>query len=77
MQANISALMKLADDRGWSTPELAVHLQINYSYLFRILKGQKQGGARLFAGIYRLCQQEGLSLENYISFEDKVNSSEG
>lgn len=71
MRANISALMELAGNRGWSMPQLAARLQIDYSYLYRIIKCEKHGGAKLFAGIYSLCQQEGLSLDNYISLEDE------
>lgn len=71
MRANISALTDLAHVRGWSIPELAAHLQLDYSYLFRILKGQKTGGAKLFAGIYRLCQQEGLTMEDYVLWDDE------
>lgn len=77
MRANISALINLAHARGWSIPELAAHLRINYSYLFRILKGQKQGGAKLFAGIYLLCQQEGLDMEDFILMEDQPDSPGG
>lgn len=70
MRANISALTELAQTKGWGMPELAARLQIDYSYLFRLLKGQKKGGAKLLAGIYRLCQQEGLPLDKFIIFED-------
>ncbi|MGE5391858.1 MAG: hypothetical protein ACM3PE_12440 [Deltaproteobacteria bacterium] len=76
MKAKVSALMDLACDMGWSIPELAVRLQIDYSYLFRILKGQKNGGAKFLAGVYCLCQQEGLYLENYISFEEEDHPSD-
>lgn len=71
MRVDTSALKDLAHARGWSIPELAVRLQIDYSYLFRILKGQKTGGAKLFAGVYRLCQQEGLTMEDYVLWDDE------
>lgn len=71
MRANISALTDLARARDWSIPELAARLQLDYSYLFRILKGKKTGGAKLFAGIYRLCQQEGLKMEDYVLWDDE------
>ncbi len=76
MKANISALMSLADTKNWSIPELADHLRINYSYLFRILKGEKDGGAKLFAGIYRLCKEEGLSIDDFVALDDVATSLE-
>lgn len=70
MKVNITALKQLAETRKWSTPELANRLNIDYSYLFRILRGEKGGGAKLFAGIYRLCKEEGLSIDDFIMLDN-------
>ena len=66
MKANTSALQELAKLRNWSLPELARRLGVEYSYLFRIIRGEKNGGAKLWTGIYRLCKDEDLSVEEYI-----------
>ena len=71
MKVNRSALMQLAETRNWSIPELAKRLGVNYSYLYRIIRGEKQGGAKLWSGIYVLCKQEGLSIEDYFFMDDK------
>ncbi|HBQ25496.1 MAG TPA: hypothetical protein DD791_03795 [Syntrophomonas sp.] len=71
MKINRSALVQLAETRNWSIPELAKRLGVNYSYLYRIIQGEKQGGAKLWSGIYSLCKQEGLSIEDYIHMEDR------
>ncbi|NLX02920.1 MAG: helix-turn-helix transcriptional regulator [Syntrophomonadaceae bacterium] len=71
MKVNRSALMQLAETRNWSIPELAKRLGINYSYLYRIIRGEKQGGAKLWSGIYVLCKQEGLSIEDYVFMDDR------
>ncbi|MDD2373554.1 MAG: helix-turn-helix transcriptional regulator [Syntrophomonadaceae bacterium] len=71
MKVNCSALMQLAETRNWSIPELAKRLGVNYSYLYRIIRGEKQGGAKLWSGIYVLCKQEGLSIEDYFFMDDK------
>lgn len=71
MRANRSALQQLAETKNWTIPELARRLGVDYSYLFRIMRGQKQGGAKLWSGIYSLCKQEGLAIEDYLFMDDK------
>ncbi|MEN6326228.1 MAG: helix-turn-helix transcriptional regulator [Syntrophomonas sp.] len=66
MKANVAALLELAKARNWTRPELARRLGIDYSYLYRIARGEKDGGAKLWTGIYNLCKEEGLPLEEYI-----------
>ena len=73
MKANIAALLELAKARNWNTPELARRLGIDYSYWFRIIRGEKKGGPKLWIGIYRLCKQEGLSVDEYIFMEENQN----
>jgi len=71
MKVNRSALVQLAETKNWSIPELANRLGIDYSYLYRIMQGEKQGGGKLWSGIYVLCKKEGLPMEDYIFIEDK------
>ncbi|MCL6561212.1 MAG: helix-turn-helix transcriptional regulator [Firmicutes bacterium] len=66
MEVDIVALKALADEKGWSIPELARRLNINYSYLFRILNGEKKGGFKLVTGLYKLCLNEGLNFNTFI-----------
>ncbi|WP_127580962.1 hypothetical protein [Paenibacillus koleovorans] len=79
MKVNTNQLVNLASSEGWSIPQLAVNLGVDYSYLHRVLKGKKNGGGKLFNGIYRLCKDKGLDVEGYI-FLDKslfVNNESG
>lgn len=71
MRTNRSALQQLAETKNWTIPELARRLGVEYSYLFRIMRGEKQGGAKLWSGIYSLCKQEGLVIEDYLFMDDK------
>jgi transcriptional regulator with XRE-family HTH domain len=66
LEVNIEALKMLIKERDWSTPELARRLGVDYSYLFRVIKGKKKGGSKLFAGLYRLCAEEGLDFGKLI-----------
>lgn len=72
LEVNIEALKALAKEKGWSTPELARRLGIDYSYLFRIIKGKKKGGSKLFTGIYKLCTEEGLDFEKLIFLSEPL-----
>ena len=67
MITNISALQQLAKTKNWSIPELAHHLGVDYSYLYRVMRGPKGGGAKLWTGIYRLCKEYGLEIEDYLT----------
>ncbi len=75
MQVNADALIKLAENRGWSIPELANQLSINYSYLYRVLNGEKSGGAKLFIGMLFLCRQENLNIDDYIFLNRSLSAN--
>lgn len=71
------ALQALARRKKWSLPELAEHLGVDYSYLFRVMNGQKRGGAKLILGILHLCQQEGLETEDFIFLDAALPPDNG
>ena len=66
MKVKVGALRKLAKQRDWSIPDLAKMLDLDYSYLSRVMNNEKNGGTKVFAGIYALCKQEGLDVDDYI-----------
>lgn len=70
MEVNIEALKLMANEKGWSVPELAKRLGVDYSYLFRIMKGNKKGGYKLFTGLYKLCAEEGRDFNELIFLVD-------
>ncbi|MFF2016267.1 hypothetical protein [Paenibacillus sp. NPDC058177] len=72
MKINSKKLLKLAESEGWSIPELANQLGVNYSYLFRVLKNEKNGGGKLFNGLYQLCKEKELNIEDYIFLQKNV-----
>jgi len=72
LKVNLEALKELAFKNGWSVPELAKHIGISYSYLFRVLKGQKKGGSKLFAGLYRLCAEHDLDFGALVFLADTL-----
>lgn len=72
MEVNIEALKRMANEKGWSVPELAKRLGVDYSYLFRIIKGNKKGGYKLFIGLYKLCVEEGWDFNELIFLVDML-----
>lgn len=75
LKINSAALKKLAESKEWSIPELASVLGVDYSYLFRVLNGEKNGGSKLFRGIYNLCKDEGLNVEEYIFLTSTMSTN--
>lgn len=73
MNVNSKALLKLAKEKEWSIPELASKLGVEYSYLFRVLFRNKNGGSKLFSGIYLLCKQEDLNIEEFIFLQESLS----
>jgi transcriptional regulator with XRE-family HTH domain len=66
LRVNTENLVGLAKSENWSIPELASKIGVDYSYLFRVLKNEKNGGGKLFNGIYHLCKQKRLNVDDYI-----------
>lgn len=63
---NVAALEKYMGQNKLSMPQLAEKLNIEYSYLYRIMKGEKAGGGKVISGLIGLCANEGLDITNYI-----------
>lgn len=77
MKVNVENLNRLADTHGWTVPELALKLGVDYSYLFRVMKHEKNGGGKLFSGIYRLCSEMKIDVEDYIFLTSSLSVNNG
>lgn len=75
MNVNADKMIELAEKEGWSTPELANQLGVEYSYLYRVLKKKKNGGAKLFNGLYQLCKEKNLDVEEYIFLQKPLSTN--
>lgn len=75
MKVNSKMLSELAEREGWSIPELANKLGVEYSYLFRVLKNEKNGGGKLFNGLYQLCKELKLNIEDYIFLQKTLSTN--
>lgn len=71
MQVNLKRLKKLAESNDWSIPELAEKMALDYSFLYRVLQGQRKPGGKFISGLMLLCMDEGLDFEEYVYFGGK------
>ncbi len=69
LMINISRLEKFMHSKGWSEPMLARELDVDYSYLYRLLRGEKNGGGKVYIGILRICNREGLDVFDFVNIE--------
>ena len=68
MEVRIGVLKKLAKKKQWSIPEMAEKMNIDYSFLYRVLNGQRKPGRKFFSALMLLCMEEGLYFEDYVDF---------
>lgn len=64
-----SKLEKLMHSREWNEPMLAGNLSIDYSYLYRVLRNERNPGGKLFYGLARLCKSEGLNIMIFLKLD--------
>jgi transcriptional regulator with XRE-family HTH domain len=59
-------LKKLMEEKGWSKKRFALELQIDCSYLYRILKGERNPGGKFISAIFEFCKKNNLSFDDYV-----------
>lgn len=68
LELNIDKLLEFSRVEEISIPTLASILGVEYSYLTRVLKKEKSGGIKLFGGIYKLCKERKMDIEEFVFF---------
>ncbi|MHB1610246.1 MAG: helix-turn-helix domain-containing protein [Sulfobacillus sp.] len=66
LKVNVPGLRQFMKDKGWSERELALHMDLAYSYVNRILSEKRQPGAKFIAGALTI----GLRIEDAFIIED-------
>jgi len=77
VQIKAEELKKLADDKSWTLPQLAEKMALDYSFLYRVMQGQRNPGGKFFSGLMLLCMEEGLDFEQYVSFKQQEAGEKG
>lgn len=70
---NIAALEKYMKNENITQRKLAQKLNIDPSYFWRIMRGEKDGGGKVISGIINLCLQEGLEITDFIFFGEPLS----
>ncbi|MCK4259150.1 MAG: helix-turn-helix transcriptional regulator [Halanaerobiales bacterium] len=63
---NVEKLKELIVQRGWSEIQLAQKLNLDYSYIYRILRKQRDPGKKFYENLFRFCMQEKLNIYDYL-----------
>lgn len=66
LRINRDMLQELMEKKGWRKTVLARRLGLNYSYFYRLLKGERNPGSKFFSSFLNLCQEEDLRFEDYV-----------
>ena len=47
---------------------MAQKMDLDYSFLYRVMQGQRNPGGKFLSGLMLLCMDEGLKFEQYVEF---------
>ncbi|MCL4318766.1 MAG: helix-turn-helix transcriptional regulator [Firmicutes bacterium] len=62
---NVGVIRRFMEQHGWSERELALHMDLAYSYVNRVLGGKRRPGAKFVAGTLLI----GLNIEEVFTIE--------
>lgn len=77
MYVQVEKLRTLMENRAWSLPQLAAKMALDYSFLYRVMQGQRNPGGKFFSVLMLLCMEEGLDFEQYVSFATQKTGERG
>ncbi len=66
MRLNREKTEQLLNSRGWSEVMFARKLDLDYSYVFRVMRGERGVGKKFLTGLIKLCEKEGLDFKEFI-----------
>lgn len=69
MRLKHDVVERLKEQRGWSDVKLAQELDLDYSYIYRVMRNQKGIGRKFLARFMKFCEQEGLEFKDYVSYD--------
>lgn len=68
MLVRVEKLRELQEEKKWTLPEMAEKMALEYSFLYRVMQGQRNPGGKFLSGLMLLCMDEGLKFEQYVEF---------
>lgn len=70
-------IRELMKKKGWKKTDFARRLGLNYSYFYRLLKGERNPGSKFFSGFMKVCKEESLLFEDFVYIKSNYNAREG
>lgn len=61
LELDISKIKGYSDSKGWSEVALARKLNLDYSFVYRVFRGERKPGAKFILNFMELCLKEGMS----------------
>ncbi|AZR73723.1 hypothetical protein BBF96_10205 [Anoxybacter fermentans] len=66
MRLNLEKIKSFLEERGWNEVLFARKLNLDYSYVYRVMRGQRGIGNKFIAGLLKFCEQENLDFRKFI-----------
>lgn len=69
MKLNREKVQQLLRERGWSEYRFSIKLDLDYTYVYRVMRDQRGIGRRFLERLLIFCESEGLNFREYIELE--------
>ncbi|AZR73794.1 hypothetical protein BBF96_10600 [Anoxybacter fermentans] len=66
MKLDINKIKELIKERGWNEVIFARNLNLDYSYVYRVMRGQRGIGVKFISELMKFCEREKLNFKDYI-----------
>ena len=70
---NIDAINDFLSEKGWTSYRLSKELGLDYSYVFRVLKKEVNGGNKFLTRLIEFCNRSKISLNEFIFLGSKLS----
>ncbi|AZR74511.1 hypothetical protein BBF96_14620 [Anoxybacter fermentans] len=69
MKVNLEKLKNFLEERGWNEVIFARKMDLDYSYVYRVMRGQRGVGIKFLTRLIKLCDQNKLNFRDFIYLE--------
>jgi transcriptional regulator with XRE-family HTH domain len=69
LKLNTVTVKILIEKKGWSEVLLARKLNLDYSYVYRVMRGERGIGKKFISSLLKFCEKEGLNFRDFILIE--------
>jgi hypothetical protein len=66
VKLNIEVVRHLIKSKGWSEGMFALKLGLDYTYVYRVMRGERGIGKKFILGLIKFCDREGLNFKEFV-----------